>query len=146
MVIISALPPGLLQHNFERYRPENLWGSILVRFISNKVETTDKNDGRQSVVKIVISFSVTKSLKFYHDGNTETAIELIKVHKEILYDNKLSTLAQANRALSNRKQAQSTQLQTDAVDNHAKIEFLEEANRELRAVNAHLQEDLFDYF
>ena len=71
---------------------------------------------------------------------------MIKVHKEIVSDNKLSTLAQANRALSNRKQAQSTQLQTDAVDNHAQIEVLEEANPELRAVNAHLQEDLFDYF
>ena len=88
MVIISALPTGLLQSNFERYCPNKVGGAVPIIFIPDKVEDT-KPEGNQSTVKIVISTTVIKSLKIFSNRNAEAAIELIQVHESIVANKKL---------------------------------------------------------
>ena len=102
MVIISALPVGLLQSNFERYRPEKVGGAFHIRFIPDKVEDTTPK-GKQSTVKIVISPTVTKSLNIFFNGNAEAAIELIQVHESIVADKKLKVQYKANHVFMSTK-------------------------------------------
>ena len=99
MVIISALPAGIQQQNFERYRPEKVGGAVPIRFIPDKSEDT-KPEGKQSTVKIVISPTVTKSLTIFQNGNAEAAIELIQVHESIVADKKLRIQYKANLVLA----------------------------------------------
>ena len=68
MVIISALPAGLLQSNFKKYLPEKVGGVVPIRFILDKVEDK-KPKGKKLATKIVISPTVTNSLKILYNGN-----------------------------------------------------------------------------
>ena len=145
MVIISALPTGLQKQNFERYHPEKVGGAVLIRFIPDKVEES-KTEGKQQTVKIVISPTVTKSLKIFFNGNAEAAIELIKVHKSIVADKKLKIQYKANRVLVSSKKAKIKELEKENGDKKAEIDKLNEDITALKFANIQLQEDVFDYF
>ena len=101
MVIISALPTGLLQQHFQRYLPEKVGGAVPICFIPDKVY--EKNWRKELTVNIVISPTFTMSLNIFFNGNAEAAIELIQVHKSIVADKKLKIHYKANRVLVSRK-------------------------------------------
>ena len=121
MVIISALPAGLLQSNCERYRPDKVGGAVPIRFIPDKIKET-KPEGKQSTVKIVISTAVTKSLNIFTNGNAEAAIELIQVHESIVADKKLKVQYKANRVFMSTKKAKLKELEKDKKTNKEAIE------------------------
>ena len=145
MVIISALPAGLQQQNFERYRPEKVGGAVLIWFIPDKSEDT-KPEGKQSTVKIVISPTVTKSLAIFQNGNAEAAIELIQVHESIVADKKLRIQYKANRVLALSKKAKIKELEKSDDDQAVEIVKLYDSITALKFANVQLQEDMFDYF
>ena len=144
MVIISALPLGLLQSNFERYRPDKVGGAVPIRFIPDKIEEA-KPDGKASTVKIAISSTVTKSLNIFFDGNAEAAIALIQVHETIVADKKLKIQYKANRVLCSSKKAKMIELEKDKKTNKDAIEKLTKKINGLKFANIQLQEDVFDY-
>ena len=109
MVIISALPLGLLQSNFERYHPDKVGGTVPIRFIPDKIEEK-KTNRKSETVKIAISFTVTKSLNIFFNGNSDTAIALIRVHESIVADKKLKIQYKENCVLCSAKKAKMRQL------------------------------------
>ena len=109
MVIISALPGGLFQYNFERYHPDKVGGAVPTRFISDKIEDS-KPDGKAATVKIAISSTVTKSSNIFFNGNAEAAIALIQVQEFIVADKKLKIQFKANRVLQSAKKAKMREL------------------------------------
>ena len=145
MVIISALPAGLQQQNFERYRPEKVGGAVQIRFIPDKSEDT-KPEGKQSTVKIVISPTVTKSLEIFQNGNAEAAIELIQVHESIVADKKLRIQYKANRVLVSSKKAKIKELKDKGDEDQVEIDKINDSITALKFANVQLQEDMFDYF
>ena len=138
MVIISALPAGLLQSNFERYRPDKVGGAVPIRFIPDKIEDT-KPEGKQSTVKIVISSTVTKSLTIFTNGNAEAAIELIQVHESIVADKKLKVQYKANRVFMSTKKAKLKELEKDKKTNKEAIEKMIDEINQLKFDNVQLQ-------
>ena len=145
MVIISALPSGLLQSNFERYFPDKVGGAVPIRFIPDKIEEK-KPEGKQSTVKIVISTTVTKYLNIFTNGNAEAAIELIQVHESIVADKKLKVQYKANRVFMFTKKAKLKDIEKDKKTNKEAIEKIIDEINKLKFDNVQLQEDIFDYF
>ena len=145
MVIISELPAGIQQQNFDRYHPEKVGGAVPIRFIPDKLEET-KPEGKQSTVKIVISPTVKKSLAIFQNGNAKSAIELIQVHEYIVADKKLRVQYKANRVLVSSKNAKVKELKDKDEEDQVEIDKLNESITALKFTNVQLQEDMFDYF
>ena len=139
MVIISALPLGLLQSNFERYRPDKVGGAVPIRFIPEKVEEI-KPDVKAATVNIAISSTVTKSLNIFFNGNAEAAIALIQVHESIVADKKLKIQYKANRVLQSAKKAKMREMEKE--NNKAAVDKLTEEINGLKFANIQLQEDV----
>ena len=130
MVIISVLPIGIFQKNFERYLPGKVGGAVPIRFIPNKVKD-HFNDSKQSTVKIFISSTVTKSLIFFN-RNSEAAIEPIKVHKSIVTDKKLKFQYKYSRDLATSKKNKIKELDKYSDDKSLEIDILNSAISRLR--------------
>lgn len=137
MVIISGLPAGLQQQNFERYHPEKVGGAMPIWFIPDKSEEP-KSEGKQSTVKFVISPTVTKSLAIFHNGNEEAGIELIQVHESIVADKKLRIQYKANGVLVSSKKAKIKELKDKGDDNQVDIDKINDSITTLKFANVQL--------
>ena len=143
MVIVTAMPSDLIADAFERYKVPG--AKLPFRFVPSWTNSDKKREKKD--VKIRISSTIEKQFPSFHLGNTEEAIDLIRVHKSIVADMKLEQQVKDARAQKKANKTQLTELTGDDADENAtEISDLEEANRELRTTIATLQSDAFDLF